>query len=82
MTFKVGDVVEWFSSFKDKRGTVVHVVPRQVRAYDAWSEYKDGRGKGTFVYGGGMHRDHVSYFVLVGSKVYWPRVSLLKAVTP
>jgi hypothetical protein len=84
MRLKVGDKVKWRSSNKDKEGTVVHVLSRHTSAFDAWSDYREAGGTGTFMYGGGIHRSHESYLVQIGNefgKVYWPRVSLLVPVT-
>lgn len=78
--FKVGDTVEWTSSYKDKRGVIVHFLARGAVPYQAWGAYKAAGGKGRFIYGGGASRGEASYFVLVGKKVYWPRVSLLRKV--
>jgi hypothetical protein len=66
--FVLGDKVAWTSqaagSWRYKMGTVVEVVPPG--AYPS-------------VRGCGMPRDHESYVIKVGSRKYWPRVSLLRA---
>ncbi len=70
-TFKVGDEVIWKSqaagSWKEKVGEVVYVVPKGNKIPKKFSP--DGTG---------WPRSHVSFVVMVGKKLYWPRVSALK----
>jgi hypothetical protein len=70
-----GTVVEWTSqaggNTKIKRGPIVGVVPAG-EAPDRELFAQLHRGPGC-----GMPRDHVSYVVKIGSKLYWPRVSAL-----
>jgi hypothetical protein len=73
-----GCVVEWTSqaggNTKTKRGPIVGVIPAG-EAPDRELFAQLHRGSGC-----GMPRDHVSYVVKIGSKLYWPRVSALRAV--
>lgn len=70
--FVVGDRVKWVSQsqgyWKVKEGVVDAVVP----AHRAFSLPADLKRYGT------RSRDHESYVVRVGGKLYWPVVSLLK----
>lgn len=77
--FDVGDEVEWTSqaggNTKTKVGVIAQVVPAK--------GYPD-RGRFLSLHkssGIGMHRDHVSYVVLVGNKPYWPVSKKLSRVT-
>lgn len=82
--FKIGDAVEWWSSFATKRGSIVATVPPGDVPNDV----------GMKVDSAGTPRDHESYVVSavivansnlgarIGKRgVYWPRVSALRAVT-
>lgn len=76
MGFKVGNQVTWSSqsggSHKEKIGFVVQVVePGQYPDRERFASLYRGSGVGLF-------RDHVSYVVKVGSKIYWPRANQLK----
>jgi len=85
MAFNEGQQVCWTSQsagvVKTKIGTVVQVVP--VGAYPDRGQFEAlYRGPGV-----GLHRDHESYVVRVpgktakaAGKLYWPRVTHLKAV--
>jgi len=75
----VGDIVKWKSQsagvWKEKTGTVVAVVLAGVppnRALEAFGI----KGRIRFP---GNARDHDSYVVRAGGRLYWPRVSLLEA---
>lgn len=69
MGFKVGDEVEWTSSSagvtKTKRGRVERVIP---------PSGEPG------VRNPGLPRDHESYVVRAGGRLYWPRVAALQGV--
>ncbi len=71
--FDLGVEVTWTSQAgghaKTKQGPIVEVVPRR--------KYPKSR-----VDGCGMSRQHESYVVRVGNKLYWPRVSALRLVAP
>lgn len=78
--FHVGDMVEWTSQSsgtrKKKIGTICAVIPAEKRP-DPYV----GRSVVALPGGGfGMPRDHKSYLVLVGNKLYWPRVKYLRMV--
>ena len=95
MNFKLGDKVQWLSSYTIKEGTIVAVVPANVRPADQRpTRLTPGYRKLSRLnekdfnlakLGGGMSRDHKSYLVAVnngGGKpfLYWPRVSALQNV--
>lgn len=69
MTFAVGDRVTWRSQaagmWKEKDGEVVAVIPIGARPQ---------------MKGVGWKRDHVSYLVRAGGRLYWPRASALSLV--
>jgi len=67
---KKGDTVSWISQaqgyVKHKTGVIVRVLA------------PDERPSPREVKGAGWGRDHESYIVKVGNKLYWPRVSALE----
>jgi len=85
--FKLGDKVKWWSSFKDKQGEIVLVIPIMEPPYRMDLE-KHFPGCTAAAIDGGSRRDHESYIVRVPSgtkakdKMYWPRVSKLELVHP
>jgi hypothetical protein len=75
--FKINDIVTWTSQangcWKQKVGIVAQVVAAgQLPDRDQFRTLYTGAGVG-------MARGHESYVVKVGSRIYWPRVSALKA---
>jgi hypothetical protein len=78
---KVNDKFRWESQAggyrKSKVGCVVAVVPADVAPWHCVPE-------GMHLDGPGMARNHESYLVQVGTskKLYWPRLSALRQVTP
>ena len=72
----IGDVVVWTSQsrgyVRTKRGTILAVIPANKRPskYD-FPELHKGAGIGAA-------RNHTSYVVIVGSKLYWPVASNLE----
>ena len=79
--FKLGDMVEWDSGGAPGRypkcGKIVAVVlPNEspTNAMDAQDII------GYYMMFNGGPRLHISYLVLVGNKLYWPRVKGLKKV--
>lgn len=78
MKFKKGDMVKWTSKScsheYEKRGTVLEIIPEKEAPYLFFLKYK----KCKWEWGGGRPRDHESYLVLVGNKIYWPRVKHLE----
>jgi len=86
--FEVGDKVTWSSqsggSHKRKEGIVVDVIP--AKSYPNFVRLND-KHNSRDVYGGGSHRDHESYVILVPHSgngkgvLYWPRVSALEIIT-
>lgn len=85
MEFKVGDKVEWFSSYKEKEGEIIAVIPKGVEPLRIINKIAMERNLNV-CYGGGRERDHESYVVLVPhpgkgmGSLYWPRVSALQKV--
>lgn len=76
---KKGDKVYWTSqsqgSATRKEGEIVGVVPAGERPQKhTWPTFWRGD------YGPGFARDHETYIVKVGSKLYWPRASALRLV--
>ena len=76
--FVCGDEVRWASqaqgTWKRKQGTVVAVVPAGMCPSDFQAVLVTGRvPSGGF----GQPRNHESYLVKVGNKLYWPRTSQL-----
>lgn len=72
---EIGARVRWTSqsqaSSKTKEGIIAEVIPAGVRPSPSkWPSLYTGAGPGSA-------RNHESYIVRVGSKVYWPRVSKL-----
>lgn len=88
ITFKKGDRVTWYSSFKNKIGVVVAVIATDEDPGKKIKEFvRAGTHSSKFGYGGA--RAHQSYLVEVpgaGPKnkaaLYWPTVSALSAYTP
>jgi len=87
MNLQIGDYVTWTSqsagTTKTKAGSVVAIVPvganpDTVIAGDLWADHRY-RGF-AYVWTGsyGLPRNHESYLIAVGRKLYWPRVSLLQ----
>jgi hypothetical protein len=85
--FKVGDCVEWESSFTKKQGVIVAVIPAGIqfynyplrcfigKTYEQFAKYSKSK------LSDGKKRNHVSYLVLVDNHyLYWPRVGQLKGV--
>lgn len=79
MTFKVDDRVTWGGKtsphINEKTGPVIQVVPPGQDVY--WDSLPEGERYGQLL-AEGMARNHESYLVRVGTKVYWPRVSQLR----
>ena len=82
--FKVGDKVKWASAsqgtWREKRGTVVAVVPARVNFAEArwWNTFSHLPGWKRFMSKEpGAARNHESYLVQAEGALYWPRVSLL-----
>lgn len=81
-TFKLGNKVTWRSqaggSWKTKTGVVTVVVPPNVSFQNACHKvgltHKLSKRKNAY----GLSRNHESYGVLVGKKLYWPLVSKLQ----
>ena len=80
IAFIVGDLVEWTSQAaghsKTKRGKVVAIVPKGVSPDSGFLEKR-----GLFKYSlqfDGWGRNHVAYLVLVGTKLYYPRINHLR----
>ena len=84
--FKIGDSATWISQAngctKEKRGTVVFVIPPHVTPYRAVSDLRE-KFNAAAVDARTLSRDHESYLVAVPAKkngkprLYWPRVSSL-----
>lgn len=76
--FDVGDEVQWTSqaggNTKTKVGVIAQVVP--AKAYPDRERFLSLHKNS----GIGMHRDHVSYVVLVKNKPYWPVAKRLSRV--
>lgn len=76
MKHVIGEQVRWTSQswgyFREKHGTVVAIVPpyRDPRAYIPYG-YWMKRGEGA-------NREHESYLIAVGKRVYWPIVKKLE----
>ena len=92
--FKIGDEVKWTSASggydKTKRGKVVSVVYPGQDPGSVWRRIPPAAREGMSPMEWGLgDRDHESYLVAVQTgktakaklRVYWPRVSALKAVT-
>ena len=89
---KIGDIVAWKSTSngveKEKRGTIVNIVPPHKGPLKYIVEAKDATGAAfSSSAGPGMSRDHESYVVHVPSKtgkgkgtLYWPKVRNLLIV--
>ena len=77
MKFKLGDAVTWTSQskayVKTKMGKIVLVVPPDHASKVPWSMPGQQMWDGL-----SLPRNHESYVVRVGSKLYWPRVSKLR----
>jgi hypothetical protein len=75
----VGSTVRWRSQsagvWKEKQGDVVAAVPAGGEVNDELARW--ARGKIT---NPGMPRDHESYVVRAGGRLYWPRVNGLELV--
>ena len=79
--FKLGDRVTWGGAasphINEHVGEVVAEIPagfRPINILDAAGIDRDG-----FFHG--LPRNHISYVVRVGSKLYWPRVAQLRLVS-
>ena len=75
---KLGDTVRWRShsqgSWLEKVGTIAEVIPALSRPdAEKWPSLFTGAGPGA-------SRNHESYIVTVGKRVYWPRVKRLSVV--
>lgn len=96
MSFTIEDRVRWGSQasghYRLKVGTVVAVIPagQDTRAvHDQIRKLNQEHNCTQSQFGFGNARDHESYLILVDypgtkkrPKIYWPRVSQLKAGTP
>lgn len=75
--FRCGDTVTWRSQaagiWREKTGQVIAVVPAGSRPNDTFQAL----GMREHMKGAGWQRDHVSYVVRAGGRLYWPRVSAL-----
>ena len=75
---EIGDEVTWGSQAggytKEKMGIIVAIVPAGVGVVDAYPEIRTGGS----AWGGGISRNHQSYVVKVGKKLYWPLVNHLQ----
>jgi hypothetical protein len=74
---KIGTTVKWGSQaggfWTEKIGKVVAIVPPMTQV----NERLRRAGENGRLREPGMARDHESYVVRIGSKLYWPRVSSL-----
>jgi len=73
--YHLGDDVKWVSQsggyYKTKEGVIVAIVAPEQDPFDVAKLYNLGRP-----------RNHESYVVRVGKKLYWPRVSALSMPLP
>lgn len=83
--FKLGDLVEWMSNDKVKKGVVFEIIPPNTQILTSWrpkiidpnymSRFKHYN---TSKLGSSSTRNHKSYVILVNSKyLYWPNVKSL-----
>jgi len=76
----IGDKVVWESQgqgfTRQKVGEIVAVIPPRRNPNFHIPEGKWSFGGGSF----GLPRNHESYLVAVGNRLYWPRVASLRKV--